>query len=729
MNKLSLLFLFALASPLMRGQAVTPLTASGSAWRQQGDLWLLGEHSAGYLETKAWWTGNRPKRGEAIVLEIEYKDDLMRPVVAEVYSGLGTTNPYSELHRFGGVADGQWKTARIPATADFLFRYEPAGTVRFRLSPLKGTLTAKAFRLSPATGGEAERYNAETRAWVECEQRRAVISDRYYKLAQTPVLPAEWSAKPLVPYARNWMDLVRPISAPRPGEAGAPLSARMFRNEFESLQLGIYANGRDLKGVTVSVDPVRDPSGAVVAEAKVRVAEYSKVKGQNVPGWMVEPVPQRLWPAYPFDVPAGRSHMAWIVLRTTDASSRPGNFTTSVRIRAEGLPEIAVPLNVEVLDLRLLTMEEAGLKLGGCTTGLLPEFELEFLHDYNHNMVNIWYAGVRPELAKRGNSFDMNFRIMDDWMAAAARQKFSDMVYFLGGNPYGFPQTFNFPRTMASLMLGLDDAGWRTLSFENPNVVPPAVAPLMVEWTRRFGEHARAARWPNIVLTPFDEPAKYLQYRTGLGMLSFIKPQFKEQVRLLRQGDPKAQIYGSIHHYTGGIDFLEDIDVFCTNAVAENWNLPDEVRAARKILWQYSGTTDSSPPASARYTFGFYFAGHDSRGSLVWAYNWGHRFDTLDGENWMYAWNTPFEVIPTPYMEGLREAWDDRRLIETLKRAAAEKHVDLSGFFGRLFADVAAARGQGGQDTVDDFWDRAKNDRVMDEWRNRLVKRLLDLKG
>ncbi len=717
----------AAAAPLPRD--VVAVTGEGSAWRQSAGNWVLDAGRRGVLEAKAWWSGNRPPRGEVVMLEIEYRDDFSKPVIAEVYSGLGTTDPYSEMHRFGGAADGQWKKARIPATADFLFRYEPAGAARFRLQPQTGTLTVRSFQLVAPRPDEEESFNAETRAWVKREQERALIADRYWALAQSPAIPGEWSAKPLVPYRRNWMDLVRPISAPQAGEAGGPLNVRMFRNELESVQLGIYANGMDLKNVTVAIDPIRGSSGETVAEAKVRVAEYSKVTGQMIPGWLIEPFPQRLWPAYAFDVPAGRSHLVWIVLRTTEPSARPGKYATTVRMRADGLPEVALPLNLEILNLRLLTMEEAGLKLGGCTRGLVPEFELEFLRSYNHNMVNIWYAGVRPEMTRRGDSFEMDFRIMDEWMAAARRQKFSDMVYFLGGNPYGFPQTFNLPRILASVALGLDDAGWRKLSFEDPDNVPSQVAPLIVDWTRRFGEHARANQWPNIILTPFDEPAKYLQYRSGLGMLSYIKPQFKEQVRLLRKGDPKARIYGSIHHYLGGIDFLEDIDIFCTNAVHENWNLPDEVRAGGKTLWEYSGTSDKGLPAVARYTFGFYFAAHDSRGSLVWAYNWGNRFDTLDGSNWMYAWNTPFDVIPTPYMEGLREAWDDRRLLETLKRTAAGRKADISVFVGRLFAEIAAARGQGGRDTVDDFWEAAKSDRMMDEWRNRMVEKLIALNG
>jgi hypothetical protein len=318
----------------------------------------------------------------------------------------------------------------------------------------------------------------------------------------------------------------------------------------------------------------------------------------------------------------------------------------------------------------------------------------------------------------------MDFRVIDDWMAAAKRQGISDLVYFLGGDPYNFPQTMNLPRSLAATTMGLDDAGWRKLVLENPSEVPDSVARMMTEWSRRFGEHARHAGWPNVILTPFDEPAKYIQYRQGLGMLGFIKPQFKQQIRLLRRGDPKVQIYGSIHHYDPGMDFLEDVDIFCTNAVHENGRMPDEVRAAGKTLWEYSGTTDQGLPATARYTFGYYFAAHDSRGSLVWAYNWGNRFDTLDGSNWMYSWNTPFDVIPAPYIEGLREAWDDRRLLETLKRAAAAKGVDLTIFLGRLFADIAAARGQGGADTVTDFWERANNDLAMDEWRHRMVQKL-----
>ena len=493
---------------------------------------------------------------------------------------------------------------------------------------------------------------------------------------------------------------------------------------------GVYANGRNLAAVTVSADPLLDTGGRPVADITVRVAEYSKVKGgMQLPGFFVEPFPQRLWPAYPFEVKAGRSQMVWLTIRTREDASRAGTYRTTLRIKAEGVPEVSVPVEVEILDERLLTMEEAGLKLGGCTSRFIPEFEMEWLKSYNHNMVNIWYQSDRPDLTRDGDTFKLGWRVFDEWMGSAKRAGMTDIVYFLGGNPYGYPRTMHLPRTMAEVMLGLDDEGWRKLSFRDPYNVPPEVAPFMTEWARRFGEHARTQHWPNVILTPFDEPAKWHQYTSDLGMLYYIKPQFKQQVALLRKGDPRTQIYGSIHHYYGGIEFLEDVDIFCTNAVAENWNLPDEVRAAGKTLWQYSSTSDKSMPAVPRYTFGYYFAGHGSVGSLVWAYNWGDRFDTLDGSNWMYVFTTPFEVVPMPFAEGLREAWDDRRLIETVKKRAADRGVDLSQFWAGFFEEVASSRGAGGSSTLDDFWEQASSAVVMDTWRERLTEKLVELKN
>jgi hypothetical protein len=287
---------------------MTPVQG-GDAWSGAGADLVLVARQGGLLEAPAWFTGNRPPRDEMVVLELEYLDNVKEMATVEVYSGLSTDRPFDEVHRFGGLGDRQWRTARAPAPADMLYLHLPSGTVRFRLASPGGALKIRSARLVAPQPDEQARYEAACRDWVARAQKRGGIDPTYWELAQAPALPERWTGHRLVPFARNYMDLVLPISAPRAGEAGAVLSARMFLNEYEPLQLGVYANGADLKGVAASVDPVRDSAGKVVAEAELRVAEYSLVKGWNVRSYFVEPFPQRLWPAYSFDVPAGRSHM------------------------------------------------------------------------------------------------------------------------------------------------------------------------------------------------------------------------------------------------------------------------------------------------------------------------------------------------------------------------------------------------------------------------------------
>jgi hypothetical protein len=72
------------------------------------------------------------------------------------------------------------------------------------------------------------------------------------------------------------------------------------------------------------------------------------------------------------------------------------------------------------------------------------------LRQYNHNMVNIWYQAVRPDLSRKGDSFDMDFRVMDHWMASARRAGISDLVYFLGGDPYIFLRTMGLGQSLAA---------------------------------------------------------------------------------------------------------------------------------------------------------------------------------------------------------------------------------------------------------------------------------------
>ena len=460
---------------------------SSPAWSQAEGMLVLAADSQGLVEGPAWWSGNRPPAVEMVVFEVDYRDDPDLLVRVEVFSGMSSGDQYSELHRFAGTGDGAWKTARIPCPWDLTLLYLPSSAIRFRLIPEGRDAAIRGLRLVEPRSSDERAYNEETRDWVRrVQQSSARVDPKYYELAQSPVLPEPWAESPLVPYHRSWMDLVLPISAPRQKETTFPVSVRMALNEYQPLQIGIYANGENLSGVEVSIEPVTDEKGDLIVDSYVRVAEYSLVTSR-ITEIEVEPFPQRLWPAYPFEVRDGESHMVWIVLLTSDKVSRTGKFSTMIRIKADGLEDITLPLEVEIFPLRLLTMEEADLKLGGHIRGLVPEHDLAFQREYNHNMADLWYGAIHPELTKEGESFSMDFRLMDDWMAAAARQGFTDVYYFLGGNPYGFPMTMDLERDLAKTVFEFDDEGWHAMAMENPDSVPPELAGHLVEWARRLG--------------------------------------------------------------------------------------------------------------------------------------------------------------------------------------------------------------------------------------------------
>jgi hypothetical protein len=404
-------------------------------------------------------------------------------------------------------------------------------------------------------------------------------------------------------------------------------------------------------------------------------------------------------------------------------------------------------LEIEVLPIQLLTLDEAGLSMGGCVTGFVPFHNIDYAVRNNVNATNLWFASVRPGMSYVDGKLTLDFNLIDEWMRQAKRHGWQNIVYFLGGNPYGFPRTMSIE---SELFVLKQREGTRQERFDkflklagseaNRGKVLQEIREDYTQWVREVSQHALANDWPELIFTPFDEPAKHRQkpYRKEghegdelvIGTGPWIKSHFEDGCDLIRQGAPKGRIYGSIHHESG-IEFLPDINVFCTNAIHQDPLLGDKVRAGGKdkYFWQYTGGTAGSDPARVRYSFGFYFGAFNSRGSLLWAYNWGGRFDTTKGYNWMICWDTPFSTIPTLSYEGLREAWDDRRYIETLRQVAATKGTGAKAeaFLDDIFAEAVHSREKGGEDTVDDFWNETKSLEKLDEWRNAIADKIVEL--
>ena len=757
------------------------------------DCRVLKGGVAGVVPLPAWWgEGARPLAPAAFVIHVKFKDTASEPIRVEIFSGLPGR---SEIHRIGGLNDNQWKVASIPVGWDMVMRTSAKGTELAFFAPPKSDVPFQHIDVAVGKPAEDEaRWAAETRDWVARVQ--AGIKDSKLPNPEQPVITDELKKFQLIPFIRSTSRLIYPNSAPQKGETyrlvktvsesdvlpSAPLKIKMARNEIEPAQFGVYANGADLKNVRISVgkDGFRNVYG-VGLKSKVTLftAEYAVVRaGKDLPIF-----PQRLWPAFPVDIPNGRSHLFWITVGEEHSSPKAGVYTGKISIEADDQATMELPVEVDIADIELLTMKEAGLHMGGCTTGLLPAHELRILVENNQNSINLWYSGVAPKITKKPNKdFDLDYSIMDDFMRHAHDAGVENFVYFLGGNPYDFPDACHLERELyrqvvydgANMMDGRKEFIRKTT--QAPNVMLPELRTVYEAWVKKFMAHAQENHWPEPILTPFDEPAKWVQgdhakirlfyyvdqktHSDRLphinvkdvaqfqkteeangnkpedlgegGAAEWIKTHFKDSCAAIHEADPNARIYGSIHHAESGIVFKDDIEVFCTNAIHEDPKLGDKVRAGgpKKTFWQYSGCGTTSDLATARYTFGFFFGAFDSRGSLCWAYNWGARFDTTQGENWEYAWTTPYSIVRTPFFEGMREAWDDRRYIETLKAEAKKKgrEKEADDLLAEIFNTAVKSRTAGGRDTVNDFWARTNDPEALDTMRGKIRDAILKLK-
>ena len=724
---------------------------------------LIGDEAV--FTVPAWWgEPARPDDGQIYVLEIDYQDVGSGVFVVSsfgncqnsvkytggpdhVYAG---RNGLSELHRIAGDHTAEWKTALVPVSWDYLFAGEgnPRGVGKqefsIRLADDDKNLPVAGIRIRKATKEDEVRYNAETRAWIRKSQQAYYAGEDSVTVAS---LPAVWQSKDCVPYMRSYLTPVLPADVPQQDEVGAPMKIRMAQNEIECRQLGVYANNRALDDVSIAVSELRNPNGELFnAQVNLYTAEYAYVQAGKR-GAAIHA--QRIWPMFETPIKKGHSQAFWLTVETGGSGTTPGVYKGDIRVLSNGEALEKIPLEIEVFPIQLLTLDEAGLSMGGCVTGFVPFHNIDYAVRNNVNATNLWFASVRPGMSYVNGNLKLDFLLIDEWMKQAKRRGWQNIVYFLGGNPYGFPRTMSIE---SELFVLKQKEGTRQERFDkflklagseaNRGKVLDEIRGDYRQWVKEVSEHALANGWPELIFTPFDEPAKHRQkpYRKEghegddlvIGTGPWIKSHFEDGCNLIREGSPNGRIYGSIHHESG-IEFLPDINVFCTNAIHQDPLLGDKVRAGGKDkdFWQYTGGTAGSDPARIRYSFGFYFGAFNSRGSLLWAYNWGGRFDTTKGYNWMICWDTPFSTIPTLSYEGLREAWDDRRYIETLRHVAASKGAGqkAEAFLEGIFTEAVHSREKGGEDTVNDFWNEMTSLEKLDQWRYEIAGKIIELSG
>jgi hypothetical protein len=707
------------------------VTEHGTTYRS-----ALGGRPA-WFRIPGWWGDTiRPPFGAHYILEVTYRDVIPEPAIAEVFGAVEVNLGRSETHRFGGRNDGKWKVANIPASWDTLIW--PRGTKSAEFAFRTSTdIPISAIRIREASLPEDQiRYEKESREWVAQVQAPRIASAKARVPAEVPAIPKDLKEVAFVPYVRPYYHHIFPNSAPQKGEVEMPIRIRIARNEYEPATFAVYAQ-RDIDHLNYSLSDLRNASGEKLA-CEIRRFTVEFALEQNRPSGSKSAtlvwVPQRLWPTFDTEVRKGQSAWFYLTMHTLGSLTKPGIYSGRILI-SDGTNTGSIPLEVEVLPISLLTMEESGLRMGGCTKGLPTAGELQVMQEHNHNMINLWFHGVRPEMKKVGNRIELDFYYLDNWMAMARERGQKSIVWFLGGNPNGYPETLSIEAELYSQMYeGGKAAFYRKSALpENRGKILPELRELYRQWLVDVTAHARDNNWPELIFTPFDEPAKWAfkepkieaNRKFAIGCGPWIRDHFKAACALIHEAVPGNRVYLSLHNnyeseahgYKGRIGeiFLPDVDIVCTNAIEEDNQLADKVRRAGKEFWQYTGLQ------TPRFSFGFWFGAWDSRGSLCWAYNWGARFDITSGSNWQYAWHSPFDTILTPAYEEMREAWDDRRYLETAKATAKKAGKDITFLLRDL--QVAAFGNQGGNNS----WKEGADLTQMDRWRRQLADLILSL--
>ena len=684
----------------------------------------------------AWWgDGARPPKGTVYVLEVRYRDTVGTPAVFLSHAGFPGRR---EIHRFGGTADGKWKTAHIPVSWDLLSKVAGQDATAFSILARGADLPVSTVTVRPAREGDAQRFGAETRQWVARANVQRFGDVKPHKQGE-PVVPEALRDQPLVPFVRPYTVSVLPGSVPQQGEVGAALKVRMTLDEYEPAAFGVYANKRDLKGVTFALSPLTNPQGTLDCQVELLTAEYvPSGSGQGDTRRPARLLPMRLWPAYPVDIPAGQSHWFWITLKTEPARVKPGTYTGQVQIAGEGVQGV-VPIEVEVLPITLLTARQIDVPMGGCVMSLPPEQEMITYGQHNQCSIHV-FGPYLVDVENVDGQLQIGFDRLDEWMNIVTANGVTDLMWFFG-NPNGYPDTLTLERQLfrsrakdrAERIALRKEFIERHHAFKDKPetaAVLPEVRPLYTQWVQKVAAHGKAKGWPRLMLHPFDEPAKWVQ-RSGaggpqnvLGRGPWLKFHFKDAAALIHEASSDVLVAGDIHHAEPGIVFLPDVDVFCTNAIHEDPKLGDKVRAAGKAFWQYRGCNATMPPFEPRHTYGFYFGAFDSRGGLIWATNWGAGFDYNEQQSWMHSWYTPFGTIVAPSYEGLREGMDDRRLIETCKARLADDAKAMA-MLDAMFQEVVATRIRDGRDVVKELYEDPTQIAKLDRWRSELLDALV----
>lgn len=123
------------------------------------------------------------------------------------------------------------------------------------------------------------------------------------------------------------------------------LALQAARNEYECGQVVIRAGEDALRGVRVTVTPLRGPGGRVIPAGNIecRLVGYVLVRHQN--RYWPDPLP----PLRPFDVSPGENQPVWVTVRVPK-NAPAGRYSGRITLQPKGQRPSRVPVSLQVWD-------------------------------------------------------------------------------------------------------------------------------------------------------------------------------------------------------------------------------------------------------------------------------------------------------------------------------------------------------------------------------------------
>ncbi len=478
----------------------------------------------------------------------------------------------------------------------------------------------------------------------------------FYQSAETwesPTPSQEDVERGFLLFHRSYLEVLHPLSKPRPAEIGAPIQAAAARGETEPFTAAVWSL-EHLSDVRATVSPLSSQQGHRLPDSclSVRIVDlYVETDMQNdtFQRW-----PLYLRPNRPLTIPAGESRRFWFEVRVP-GEAEPGLYEAEVII-SSGERSARLPLSVRIHPFHLRQA---------------PQYRA-------------MYFVMMPEVGSDYRLQEAFFRDMADHgmnsvilcsmceLHPARIDPATDTAVYDFDHPCAHEQPLSYRQVMENLvesrLCALSGRVAGNLVADRRYVVgeeemheqrqrdPDMHRRDLARGVRLVVEEHRRNGWPRPLFYLADEPG--LESLPGLTQLGDFYRSLGVPSFLVMLARDRDEMKGP---YTDAIG--AHTDVWCVIANQLTPRIIQRAREMNKELWSYNGGSYGFVPLLARRFFGRFALRYGLDGITQWAIYPGRE----PGRDAWFVLQEDGRIVPSAAWEGVREGVDDLRYDATAR--------------------------------------------------------------